>query len=608
MLAQILDLNRFRHIVLAIAFIGCTSSLTKHASAADAKTRGQKIQWEKWSDDLFDRAKREHKFVFLDLEAVWCHWCHVMDEVTYADPRVIALMRSRYIAVKVDQDSRPDLSNRYEDYGWPATIVFNENGGEIVKRRGYIPPVPMANLLEAIIKDPTPGPSVQPEEKIEFTNSAGLTPELRQELDGKLAATYDSKLGGWGNIHKFVDWDAIEYCMTRARAGDKAAANRARQTLTNALKLIDPVWGGVYQYSTDGDWDHPHFEKIMSFQAEVMRTYALAYAQFRDPAYLNASASIRRYIATFLTSPEGAFYVSQDADLVQGEHSAGYFALSDAARRKKGVPRVDRHVYARENGWAIRGILSYYAVSHNEQDLRDAIRAAEWVIAHRALPGGGFRHDERDNAGPYLADTLAMGRAFLALYEVTGDRQWLQRAQQAGDLIAADFRAAKGSSEAGYITAVAHGPVRPLPQIDENVAAARFFNLLRHYTGKPSDQELSQEAMRYLTNPKVARSRGPWMSGVLLADAEVTTEPLHVTVIGHKNDPAARSLIQTALEAPTGYRRIEWWDSTEGPLPNPDVQYPELPKAAAFLCTNGTCSSPIQDPAKLASRLNRARG
>jgi len=105
------------------------------------------IKWVGWSDDLFARAKREHKFVILDLQAIWCHWCHVMDDITYKDPKVIELMGSKYIAVKVDQDSRPDLSNRYEDYGWPATIVFNADGGEIVKRSGYIPPGPMASML-----------------------------------------------------------------------------------------------------------------------------------------------------------------------------------------------------------------------------------------------------------------------------------------------------------------------------------------------------------------------------------------------------------------------------------------------------------------------------
>jgi hypothetical protein len=80
------------------------------------------IHWNTWSPALFEQARREHRFVLLDLEAVWCHWCHVMDENTCADPAVIALIKSNYIAVRVDQDARPDLSNRYEDYGWPMAI------------------------------------------------------------------------------------------------------------------------------------------------------------------------------------------------------------------------------------------------------------------------------------------------------------------------------------------------------------------------------------------------------------------------------------------------------------------------------------------------------
>src|SRR5271165_3730171 len=100
------------------------------------------IKWQPWSDSVFAQAKREGRFVLLDLGTVWCH---VMEEVTYRDPAVIDLVGRRYLAVRVDADARPDLSNRYEDYGWPATIVFNNDGSEIVKRRGYLPPGQMAS-------------------------------------------------------------------------------------------------------------------------------------------------------------------------------------------------------------------------------------------------------------------------------------------------------------------------------------------------------------------------------------------------------------------------------------------------------------------------------
>jgi uncharacterized protein len=122
----------------------------------------EELEWGEWSTGVFARAKAENRFVLLDLGAVWCHWCHVMEETTYRDPAIVRLIRSRYLPIRVDQDANPDLSNRYEDYGWPATIVFAPNGTELAKRRGYLPPEQFAALLQAFIDDPKPGPSVVP--------------------------------------------------------------------------------------------------------------------------------------------------------------------------------------------------------------------------------------------------------------------------------------------------------------------------------------------------------------------------------------------------------------------------------------------------------------
>src|SRR6185436_486946 len=141
------------------------------------------------------------------------HWCHVMDKNTYADDDVAALISKHYIAVKVDQDSRPDLSNRYEDYGWPATVIFAPDGKEIVKRQGYIPPKPMARLLQACVDDPTPGPSVLQEAKYSLGNEAALNAELRAKLQQALRERYDERNKGWHFVHKYLDWDNTEYCM-----------------------------------------------------------------------------------------------------------------------------------------------------------------------------------------------------------------------------------------------------------------------------------------------------------------------------------------------------------------------------------------------------------
>jgi uncharacterized protein YyaL (SSP411 family) len=594
---------------LVVAMI--SAAVVSGASAQKPVAMAEKLAWQPWSDQVFSDAKRTHRFVLLDLEAVWCHWCHVMDANTYSDPKVIKLLQSRYIVVKVDQDSGPDLSNRYEDYGWPATVVFDGSGHEIVKRQGYLAPDEMASMLQAIIDDPSPGPSVQAAPTLKIPANAVLSAPARKRLGENYASGYDEKHGSWGFDQKYLDWDSVEYSMILARRGDARAEHRARQTLDQQRRLLDPAWGGVYQYSTDGDWNSPHFEKIMQMQAENLRIYSLAYAQWKDPAYLHAAREIQRYLKTFLTSHDGAFYTSQDADLVDGHRSADYFALDNAHRRALGVPRVDTHIYARENGSAIQALVALYAATGDETALHDAERVANWILLHRALPGGGFRHGgtgaqvSSAASGPYLGDNIAMERAFLALYGATADRQWLARAIAAMSFIEGNFRDASGagydSSKSPTDSAYATHPER-----DGNVAVAIGANALFHFTGNAADKQTAERAMRYVAAEPVV-NRLPAASP-LLADWELSSDPLHLTIVGSRTDPKSRELFQQALQYPSSYKRLEWWDPSEGPrgrLPNPDVQYPALKSPAAFVCTNRTCSPPIFDPANLPARIDK---
>ena len=576
------------------------------SSLSAAPARDPKIAWTAWSDAAFARAKGERRLVLLDLGAVWCHWCHVMDETTYRDPRVVSLLAAHFVSIRVDQDSRPDLSERYEDYGWPATILFDARGTELVKFAGYIPPDRMVSLLQAVVADPTPGPSAKPDVRAKAepgTRSGSLPGALRKELAALLSDRYDRELGGWGFAKKFLDWDAVEWCMERARAGDDDAERMAKATLAASRRLIDPVWGGLYQYSDSGDWDHPHFEKLAQFQAEGMRVYSQAYALWGDPADLEAARAIRRYVAAFLTSPDGAFAVSQDADLVAGEHSGGYYALDDAGRRARGIPRVDTHLYTRENGWMIRGLAALYAASGDASALSDAIGAARWIVANRGLPGGGFRHDAENAGGPYLGDTVSAGRAFLSLYAATGDRDWLERAKAAADFTGRTFGA---RDAAGLVSAAASTRVAPpLPQRDDNVASARFANLLYRYTGRASDRRLAERAMRFLAIPDVARRFTT--ASVLLADSELSSTPAHLTVVGPRGDARSRELLATALSDPTAYKRVELWDRGDGPLPNSDVEFPDLDRPAAFACSGTRCSLPAFTAEELKARMERLR-
>jgi uncharacterized protein len=581
------------------------------ALAASPSFAAEGPKWSDWSDNLFARAAAEKRFVILDLEAVWCHWCHVMEKTTYADPEVQGLLASNYLPIRVDQDANPDLSSRYGDWGWPATIVFGPDGTEIAKIRGYIEPERMQALLKAVIDDPSPGPSVGEASEIKPSTSAFLTKEQRAELTKNFDESWDNKLGGWGENQKYIDADSMDLAITRAETGDATASKRARQTLDAAVALIDPVWGGVFQYSEAGSWSHPHFEKIMSFQAQYLRQYSQAYALWKDEKYLAAARDIERYLAAFLSNPDGEFYFSQDADLDHDTDGHTYYARSDGDRRKLGMPRIDRNLYARENGWAISGLTAYYDITNDPKILAMAERAAKWAIEHRALPDGGFRHGDKDRGGPFLGDTLAMGQAFLDLYAATGNRDWLTSAARAGDFVAT-FRDEAGGFLTSKTSEAKTGVfAKPARLMDDQVQVARFMNLLNRYYGNETYREQASHAMRYLSSASAETARP--LPGVLLADEELAIEPTHMTIVGHKDDSRAQALHALARALPARYKRLEWLDLREGKLPNPDVEYPDLGEPAAFACGNRICSFPsfsaeeLQATVKQMAKLKPAR-
>jgi uncharacterized protein YyaL (SSP411 family) len=576
--------------------------------APAATTAAPPIHWHtQWSESLFAQAAREHRFVLLDLHAVWCHWCHVMDEKTYADHTVVALIDQRYLPVSIDADSDPALTSRYGDWGWPATIVLAADGTEIVKRRGFLPPEQMASLLQAIIDDPTPGPSVRSPLPVAHAAAGaalgkGQLAALRKTYD----EAYDKQYGGWGSGQKFIDAPTMEYTFALVvEERDALAEQRARQTLDANLRLFDPVWGGVYQYSATADWASPHYEKLLSFQADDMRLYSEAYARWHDPRYLQAALALQHYIDAFLRSPDGAFYVSQDADLSPQMTGHEYYQRDDAARRQRGTPRVDTHEYARENGWAIRGMCRLYDITGDAAALAEAARAADWVLAHRALSGGGFRHDAADRTGPYLDDTLSMGQAFVSLYRSSGERRWLADARAAMDYISAHFRDAQG----GFISAPAPAGARgvfsaPARTLEQNAAVARLANLLQRYTADARYRRAARHALAFLA--VAAPGSDQLHSDLLLAARELANAPVHITVVGAKADPEAQALHAAALKFPADYMQVDWWDRSEGPLPNPEIQYPQLKRAAAFACTQNTCSTPVYAAADIVQTVNAA--
>lgn len=560
------------------------SSLLIHPMSA--KQEQPTIAWQDWQAKNFVQAKQQGKLLLLDLEAVWCHWCHVMDATTYSDKAVGAYLAKHFIAIKVDHDARPDLAQRYRAYGWPATIIFDANGQELLKRAGYIPPAELIQILQKLVENPQPMQSTNAN-KVAYASSPLLSPEIGQRLKQKHLASYDKQRGGLRLKKKFLDRGAVEYDLQMASRGDVMAEKMAKQTLDAAMSLIDPAWGGAYQYSTHGDWQHPHYEKIMWTQAGFIRLYSLAYSQFSQPEYNVAAQQVADYLIEFLSSPNGGFYTSQDADLVPGQKAHDFFALSRQQRLAQGMPRIDRHQYSLENGWAIEALALLAGVSGERKYLSRAQTAANWVLDNRRHQGG-FYHGEGQKGLAFLGDNVAMAAAFTQLYASSAERHWLKLAEQTLGFIDQHFR----HPDAGFQTfAGSDSPLEVKNDIEENIALVRVANLLQHYSGQPDIQKIAEYGMRYLASKQVALARLE-DSGILIAADELANAPAHYTVVGGKNNPDAAQLFQVASRQRAWYKRVEWWDVNEGELPNHDVSYPQLAAPAGFICQQQRCSVP----------------
>jgi uncharacterized protein YyaL (SSP411 family) len=562
--------------------------------ATSARAETPSLPWQKWDPALFDRAEREDKYILLHMAAVWCHWCHVMERTTYRDAAIQQRIAEKFIAVRVDQDSDPALSYRYENWGWPATIMLDKDGNEIFKRRGYIPPELFIKLLAAVIEDPsalpndTAGAAVDP-------NAVALPAARRERTEALMLESYDRTHGGFGDTHRFIHGDTLEWTLERSRplqrnAGIEFWREMSTRTLAGARLLIDPVWGGMFQYSDKLDWSGPHYEKLLNIQRDAMRAYVLSWQIAHEPADLAAARDIARWLMDFMRAPTGAFYTSQDAD-AGALHGDVFYAGSDAERRAGPQPPIDRNSYARENGWVIASLSALHDVT-GDQSLSDAaVRAFDWVLANRRAPGGGFGHARASDEDTHLGDTLAMAEAAVALYRSTADRRYLASATELAEVIVRDHRDPAGGYMVRQPEAAAKGVLaKPVKQIDENVAVVRLLNLMARQTARPAFKDAAEHGMRYLVSLAEDDLIVP---GALLADRELLREPAHVTIVGAKDDPAARALYEAARTYPTRYFRIEWLDRREGPLPAADVEYPEMPEAAAFACANGACSVPV---------------
>jgi uncharacterized protein YyaL (SSP411 family) len=319
------------------------NSLERAASAYLRSAMHQPVDWQEWGEAAFALAKSEDKPILLDIGAVWCHWCHVMDRESYENAETAKVINEHFVPVKVDRDERPDVDSRYQaavasisgQGGWPLTAFLTPEGNPYFGGT-YFPPQDqhgrpgfqrvLLTMAEAFEKqrdqvNESAGSVIAAIEHNEsfMGQASNPGPELVAKLVDSAVKQFDPRSGGFGSQPKFPHSGAIDLLLDSASraSGIEGAKTAAMVTLEKMAQggIYDHLAGGFHRYSVDERWVVPHFEKMAYDNSELLKNYVHAYQTFAEPESARVAREMIRWMDEWLSDRElGGFYASQDAD------------------------------------------------------------------------------------------------------------------------------------------------------------------------------------------------------------------------------------------------------------------------------------------------------
>jgi uncharacterized protein len=303
----------------------------------------QPVDWRVWGEEAFAQARAEGKPVLLDIGAVWCHWCHVIDRESYENPEIAALINQFYVAVKVDRDERPDVDARYQaavsaisgQGGWPLTAFLTPEGKPFFGGTYFPPEDAMGRpgfkrILVAVAEafqsrradiDNSAGALVDAVRQAElFPNArAKLDPGTEAAMADAMVRLFDLRNGGFGQSPKFPHPAALDFLLERFQSTRETSYLTVAETTLEKMAtggVYDQLGGGFHRYSVDERWLVPHFEKMSYDNSELLKNYLHAYQVTRKPLFRETAESIIAWVFDALSDRErGGFYSSQDADI-----------------------------------------------------------------------------------------------------------------------------------------------------------------------------------------------------------------------------------------------------------------------------------------------------
>ncbi len=569
--------------------------------------RAQEIHWHEWSSEAFIRAATEQKPILLSISAVWCHWCHVMDETTYSLPTVINRINQDFIAIRVDNDQRPDINLRYNMGGWPTT-AFLTPVGEIITGGTYINPEQMQSLLDQVLqywrdnREQIATQLAQPEPpKIDVTLSQPANAAVVKIMD-QIRQQFDRAYGGLGVAPKFPQTDVWDLCLTFFTAtADGWSAGMTARTLDAMAGggLYDHVEGGFFRYSTTREWTIPHFEKMLEDNALLARLYLKAFQIMGDDSYRQVAHGVLQWANTTLLNANGLWGGSQDAD-------EEYYRLPKEERDKRPSPFVDPIIHTNWNATMISTQLMAAALINPGAYAPIAMTALEALWDRMWVPGQGLYHydnGEKPQVLGLLTDTAALSTALIDAYEYTGDNIFLDRTL---DLLkwADEALWENGAYQDQIHTEEGLGRLRhrqqPLP---DNAAMARSWLRLGAILDRA---EFVQRANAILgAFSPMADDQGIFAAAWGVVTDRAEAQPMVATIV--ESQTRSGSLLRQAIYGVYDRNRIvRTWR-----IGSPEFEagdYPELPSPALYICRGTLCAAPVTDPQDLVRALQELAG
>ena len=561
--------------------------------------RAHEIAWREWGEDAFREAREANKPVLLSLSAVWCHWCHVMDETSYSDAGVIAFINEHYVPVRVDNDQRPDVNARYNMGGWPTTAFLTPDG-EILAGATYIPPEQMLEALPKVYthfvsnRDEVSEKAVELRERRQavYTGSGGeLTPAIFDSVVRSVVSAYDPLYGGFGEAPKFPHTDSIDLLLYASRRlGDPDLLHMARKTLEMmyAGDVYDHEWNGFFRYATRRDWSDPHYEKMLEDNAGLLRNACHLYRITGRDEHAEIAGGIIAYGERKLRDPErGYFYGSQDAD-------EEFYKLDAERRKEHDEPYIDRTCYT---SWNAQMISAYLEASWtlDRRDLLDAgLKALRflWDDCRDSSSGSMYRyHDGAPHIVGLLADQAYKARALLDAAEVTGDSQYVDRASELAELLSGRFHDdANGGFWDVWDEAPDVGRLRERQKsIQDNAICAEVFLRLHHLTREPRYLDIARAAIESFAG--TAERMGYFAAGYARMADLLLNPPAEVNIVG--SPETAGSLHRAALLLDAPHRIVQLLDPVRDAARLAALSLPIEPAPAAYLCVGTSCSAPV---------------